>query len=50
MPNRRRRAYPTDARWTAVAELIPDAVPGGRLLRVSSRELVNPILYALRAG
>jgi transposase len=53
MPKRRRRAYPTDltdAQWAAIAELVPDAVPGGRPRRASSRELVNAILYALRAG
>jgi transposase len=53
MPKRRRRAYPTDltdAQWATIAELVPDAVPGGRPRRASSRELVNAILYALRAG
>jgi len=53
MPKRRRRAYPTDlsdAQWAAIADLVPDAVPGGRPRRASSRELVNAILYALRAG
>ncbi len=50
---RRRRAYPTDltdAQWAAIAELVPDARPGGRPRRASSRELVNAILYALRGG
>jgi transposase len=40
----------TDAQWAAIADLVPDAVPGGRPRRASSRELVNAILYALRAG
>lgn len=50
---RRRRAYPTDltdAQWTMIVELVPDAKPGGRPRRAKSRELVNAILYALRAG
>ena len=50
---RRRRAYPTDltdAQWAAIAELVPDARPGGRPRRASSRELVNAILYMLRGG
>jgi transposase len=53
MPKRRHRAYPTDltdAQWAAIADLVPDAVPGGRPRCASSRELVNAILYALRAG
>jgi putative transposase len=50
---RRRRAYPTDLtgrQWAVIADLVPDAKPGGRPRRASSRELVNAILYALRAG
>jgi len=50
---RRRRAYPTDltdAQWAAIAQLVPDALPGGRPRRASSREIVNAILYALRGG
>lgn len=50
---RRRRSYPTDltdAQWAAICNLVPDALPGGRPRRVSSRELVNAILYALRGG
>jgi transposase len=50
---RRRRAYPTDLtdrQWAAVADLVPDALPRGRPRRATSRELVNAILYALRAG
>jgi len=30
--------------------MVPDAQPGGRPRRASSRELVNAILYALRGG
>ena len=50
---RHRRAYPTDltdAQWAAIAQLVPDALPGGRPRRASSREIVNVILYALRGG
>jgi transposase len=50
---KRRRAYPTDLtdrRWAAIADLVPDVLPGGRPWRAASRELVNAILYALRAG
>jgi len=53
MPTRRRRSYPTDltdAQWAAIAELVPEARPGGRPRATSSRELVNAILYALRGG
>jgi putative transposase len=49
----RRRAYPTDltdAQWEAIADLVPEARPGGRPRAASSRELVNAILYALRGG
>ena len=48
-----RRGYWTDlteAQWAAIAPLVPDAKPGGRPRKASSRELVNAILYALRAG
>jgi putative transposase len=48
-----RRAYPTDLtdrQWAAIADLVPDALPGGRPRRAASRELINAILYALRAG
>ena len=53
MPKRRRRAYATDltdTQWAAIAELVPDALPGGRPRRATSRELVNAVLYALRGG
>ena len=55
MPRRRaaRRGYWTDlseAQWAAIAPLVPEAKPGGRPRKASSRELVNAILYALRAG
>ena len=50
---RGRRAYATDltdGQWALIAPMIPDAEPGGRPRKVSSRELVNAILYFLRAG
>jgi transposase len=54
MPRRpRRRAYPsdlTDAQWAAIAPMIPDASPGGRPRKADKREIVEAILYVLRAG
>src|SRR5215213_4555891 len=50
---RGRRAYATDltdAQWALIASLIPEAEPGGRPRKAPSRELVNAILYFLRAG
>jgi putative transposase len=50
---RRRRAYPndlTDAQWAVIAELVPEARPGGRPRHTSPREVVNAILYMLRGG
>jgi transposase len=47
------RAYATDltdTRWGLIAPLIPKAVPGGRPRKAPTRELVNAILYFLRAG
>src|SRR5215218_6281796 len=48
-----RRAYATDltdAQWALIASLIPEAEPGGRPRKTPARELVNAILYFLRAG
>ena len=54
MPRRsRRRFYPsdlTDLQWAAVAPMIPDAAPGGRPRKAPKREIVEAILYLLRAG
>lgn len=53
MPKRRRRAYPTDltdSQWALIAPMIPDATPGGRPRRAHKREIVEAILYLLRAG
>jgi putative transposase len=49
MPRRRaaRRGYWTDLterQWAVIAPLVPDAMPGGRPRKASSRELVNAIL------
>ena len=54
MPRRqRRRAYPSDltqAQWALIEPMIPDAAPGGRPRKVAKREVVEAILYLLRAG
>ena len=54
MPRRhQRRRHPTDLtdrQWSVIAELVPDASPGGRPRRAASRELVDAILYMLRGG
>jgi len=45
--------YPTDVRdcqWELIADLVPDAKPGGRPRKWSSRALVNAVFYMLRAG
>lgn len=40
----------TDAQWAAIAPTIPDARPGGRPRKADKREIVDAILYLLRAG
>jgi transposase len=53
MPRRTRHAYPsdlTDAQWGAIGSLIPDATLGGRPRKADKREIVEAILYFLRAG
>ena len=56
MPKRKppaRRRYETDlsdGQWSLIAPMIPDAIPGGRPRKAASRELVDAILYFLRAG
>jgi transposase len=53
MPKARRRTYPTDlthGQWTVLAPMIPDAAPGGRPRKADKREIVEAILYVLRAG
>ncbi|WP_394009464.1 transposase [Xanthobacter versatilis] len=49
---RARRRYDTDltdTQWDLIAPLIPEAQAGGRPRKAASRELVNAILYFLRA-
>jgi len=49
----KRRAYDTDlsdGQWALIEPLIPQAEPGGRPRKASTRELVDAILYFLRAG
>ncbi len=53
MPRRKRRAYPSDltnGQWALIEPMIPDAAPGGRPRRAAKREIVDAILYFLRAG
>jgi len=56
MPKRKppaRRRYDTDltdGQWELIAPMIPDARAGGRPRKATSRELVDAILYFLRAG
>lgn len=53
MPKRRRARYPsdlTDSQWSLIAPMIPDATPGGRPRKAGKREIVEAILYLLRAG
>jgi putative transposase len=53
MPRPRRRAYSTDltdSQWATLEPMIPDAAPGGRPRKADKRELVEAILYILRAG
>ena len=55
MPRRKakRCAYDTDlgdGQWALIAPLIPDAEPGGRPRKASTRELVNAVLFFVRSG
>ena len=53
MARKKRHAYATDltdTQWALIAPLIPQAAPGGRPRKATSRELVNAILYFLQAG
>ncbi len=48
-----RKPYPRDltaAQWAILVPLIPPAKPGGRPREVDMREIINGILYHLRAG
>ena len=47
------RPYDTDlsdGQWALIAPMIPEAEPRGRPRKAATRELVNAILYFLRAG
>ena len=47
------RQYPsdlTDQQWNRIEPLIPPPKPGGRPRKVDMREIVNAILYLVRAG
>jgi len=48
-----RKAYPSDLKdgeWALLEALIPVPKPGGRPVKYTRRELVNGILYVVRAG
>jgi transposase len=49
-PRRRYRADLTDAQWQVLGSLIPQPKPGGRPAVHQRRELLNAMLYWLRAG
>ena len=49
-PRRRYRTDLTDAHWQVLAPLIPAPKPGGRPAIHQRRELLNAMLYWLRAG
>ena len=49
-PRRRYRTDLTDAQWLIFAPLIPAPKPGGRPAVHQRRELLNAMLYWLRAG
>ena len=49
----KRKPYPSDLtceQWDILFPLLPSAKPGGRPQTVDLREVVNGILYVLRAG
>ena len=50
MPRRRYPTDLTDAQWAILESLVPAPKPGGRPARWERREIVNGILYVLRAG
>jgi len=49
-PRRRYRTDLTDAQWQVLGSLIPQPKPGGRPAVHQRRELLNAMLYWLRAG
>ena len=51
--NEKRKPYPSDLNdqeWAQLEALIPSVKSGGRPAKYPSREVVNGILYVLRAG
>jgi putative transposase len=50
MPRRRYPTDLTDAEWAVLAPLVPAPKPGGRPAVHERREVVDAILYVLRAG
>ena len=51
--NRRVKRYPTDLndkKWAIISPLLPGALPGGRPRSTGLRNLINAILYIVRAG
>jgi putative transposase len=39
-----------DKEWAVLEKLVPAALPGGRPIKWTRREIVNAILYGLRTG
>ena len=49
----KRQTYPSDMsdeQWQQIEKLVPQALPGGRPAKYERREIVDAILYVLRAG
>ncbi len=49
----KRRTYDTDlsdCQWALIEPMIPQAEPGGRPRKATTRDLVDAVLYFLRAG
>jgi len=40
----------TDAEWQHLEFFVPAAMPGGRPLKHTRREIINGICYAIRSG
>jgi putative transposase len=50
MPRRRYPSDLTDAQWTRLEPLLPDARPGGRPRTHPLREIIDALRYVLRGG
>lgn len=51
--NRKVKRYPTDLsdkKWAIISPLLPDALKGGRPRSIGLRNVINAILYIVRAG